>query len=87
MRQEQNASGTTREQTELDQALEEIIDKEKLADEKISEAKKKKRKKKQLHRITGKALWDVQGRPKKEMQNVKPMKPRQKRVEEALLLW
>lgn len=44
MRQEENASGMACEETELDQALKEIIDKEKLADEKGSEAKKKKRK-------------------------------------------
>ena len=40
MRQEENASGIACEETELDQALEELIDKEKLADEKSSEAKK-----------------------------------------------
>ena len=33
IRQEENASGIVCEETELDQALEEIIDKEKLADE------------------------------------------------------
>ena len=33
MRQEENASGIACEETELDQALKEIIDKEKLADE------------------------------------------------------
>ena len=41
MRQEENASGIACEETELDQALKEIIDKEKLAYEKGSEAKKK----------------------------------------------
>ena len=54
MRQEENASGIDCEETELDQAIEEIIDKEKLADEKSSEAKKK-----QLQRNTEKALWNV----------------------------
>ena len=39
MRQEKNASGITCEETKLDQALAEIIDKEKLADENSSEAK------------------------------------------------
>ena len=39
MRQEKNACGITCEETKLDQALEEIIDKEKLADENSSEAK------------------------------------------------
>ena len=46
IRQEKNASGITCEETELDQALEEIIDKEKLADEKSSEAKKKEKEEK-----------------------------------------
>ena len=41
MRQEENASGIACEETELDQALKEIIDKEKLANEKGSKAKKK----------------------------------------------
>ena len=42
MRQEENASGIACEETELDQALKEmIIDKEKLASEKGSKAKKK----------------------------------------------
>ena len=39
MRQEEKASGITREETKLDQALEEIIDKKLLVDEKSSEAK------------------------------------------------
>ena len=46
IRQEENASGIDCEETELDQALEEIIDKEKLADEKSSEAKKKEKEEK-----------------------------------------
>ena len=46
IRQEENASGIACEETELDQALEEIIDKEKLADEKCSEAKKKEKEEK-----------------------------------------
>ena len=46
MRQEEKAPGITREETELDQALEEIIDKEKLANEKSSGQRNKKRKKK-----------------------------------------
>ena len=41
MRQEESACGITCEETELDQALEEIIDKEKLEEEKGSKAKKK----------------------------------------------
>ena len=36
MRQEENASGIACEETELDQALKEIIDKEKLANQKGS---------------------------------------------------
>ena len=47
IRQEENASGIACEETELDQALEEIIDKEKLADEKSSEAKKKEKEEKE----------------------------------------
>ena len=39
--QEKNATGITCEETELNQALDEMIEKEKLADEKSSEAKKK----------------------------------------------
>ena len=44
MRQEENASGIACEETELDQALKEIIDKEKLANEKAPKQRKKKRK-------------------------------------------
>ena len=44
MRQEEKAPGITREETELDQTLEEIIDKEKLANEKSSGQRNKKRK-------------------------------------------
>ena len=43
MRQEENASGIACEETELDQALKEIIDKEKLA-KKAPKQRKKKRK-------------------------------------------
>ena len=43
---EENASGISCEESELDQALEEIIDKEKLADEKSSEAKNKEKEEK-----------------------------------------
>ena len=39
--EEENVSGISCEESELDQPLEEIIDKEKLADEKCSEAKNK----------------------------------------------
>ena len=46
MRQEENASGIACEETELDQALKEIIDKEKLSNEKGSEAKKKEKEEK-----------------------------------------
>ncbi|XP_044179772.1 capping protein inhibiting regulator of actin dynamics-like [Acropora millepora] len=46
IRKEENASGISCEETELDQALEEIIDKEKLADEKCSEAKNKEKEEK-----------------------------------------
>ena len=46
MRQEENDSGIACEETELDQALKEIIDKEKLANEKGSEAKKKEKEEK-----------------------------------------
>ena len=50
IRQEENASGIACEETELDQALEEIIDKEKLAEEKGSEAKKKEKAAAEEHR-------------------------------------
>ena len=43
---EENASGISCQESELDQALEEIIDKEKLADEKCSEAKNKEKEEK-----------------------------------------
>ncbi|CAH3141166.1 unnamed protein product, partial [Pocillopora meandrina] len=46
MRQEENASRIAWEETELDQALKEIIDKEKLVNEKGSEAKKKEKEEK-----------------------------------------
>ena len=46
MRQEENASGVTCEETELDRALEEVIDKKKLANEKSSEAKNKEKEEK-----------------------------------------
>ena len=46
IRKEENASGISCEESELDQALEEIIDKEKLADEKSSEAKNKEKEEK-----------------------------------------
>ena len=46
MHQEENAPGMACEETELDQALKEIIDKEKLASEKGSEAKKKEKEEK-----------------------------------------
>ena len=46
MRQKENASGIACEETELNQAFEEIIDKEKLAEEKGSEAKKKEKEEK-----------------------------------------
>ena len=46
IREEENASGISCEESELDQALEEIIDKEKLADEKSSKAKNKKKEQK-----------------------------------------
>jgi len=41
VRKEENASGISCDESELDQALQEIIDKEKLADENSSEAKNK----------------------------------------------
>ena len=59
MRQEEKPPGIKRDETELDQALEEIIDKEKLANKKSSGQRNKKRKKMQLQRNTGKALWNV----------------------------
>ena len=65
IRQEKNDTGITCEETELNQALEEIIEKEHLADEKAPRQRKKKRKKKQLESNTGKALWNVYGRPVK----------------------
>lgn len=63
MRQEENACEIACEETELDQALEEIIDKEKMAEEKGSEAKKNK--KRQLQRNMVKVLWNFWGRLKK----------------------
>lgn len=53
MRQEENAAGITYEETKLDQAVEEITDKEKLAWEKGSESQEKKSEKKQLQINTG----------------------------------
>lgn len=53
MRQEENAAGITYEETKLDQALEEITDKEKLAGEKGSGSQEKQREKKQLQINTG----------------------------------
>ena len=46
MRQEEKPPGIKREETELDHALEKIIDKEKLANKKSSGQRNKKRKKK-----------------------------------------
>ena len=59
MSQEENASGIDCEETELDQAIEEIIDKEKLADEKSLEAKKKEKEEKAAAEEHRKALWNV----------------------------
>ena len=68
IRQEKNATGITCEETELNQALEEIIEKENLADEKAPRQRKK-RKKEHLESNTGKALWNVYGRPVKDILN------------------
>ena len=57
--QEENATGITCEETELVQALKEIIDRKSWATKKNSEVKKKERKKEQLEGNTGKALWNV----------------------------
>ena len=48
MRQEEKAPGITREETELDQALEEIIVKEKLANKKKLRAKKQQKERKKV---------------------------------------
>ena len=68
IRQEKNATGITCEETELNQALEEIIEKENLADERPPRQRKK-RKKEQLESNTGKALWNVYGRGVKDILN------------------
>ena len=75
-RQDENACEITWEETELDQALEEIIDKEKMAEEKGSEAKKNK--KRQLQRNIVKVLWNFWGRLKKGKQKAKPSAPWEK---------
>ena len=58
IREEENASGISCEETELDQALEEIIDKEKLANEKCSEAKNKEKEEKTAAEEHRKAAMD-----------------------------
>ena len=58
IREEENASGISCEETELDQALEEIIDKEKLANEKCSEAKDKEKEEKTAAEEHRKAAMD-----------------------------
>ena len=65
MRQEENASGINCEETELDQAIEEIIDKEKLADEKSSEAKKKEKEEKAAAKEHRKSAMERLGQTKK----------------------
>ena len=65
MRQEENASGIDCEETELDQAIEEIIDKEKLADEKSSEAKKKEKEEKAAAEEHRKSAMERLGQTKK----------------------
>ena len=58
--QEENATGITCElETELVQALEEIIDRKSWPTKKAPKRRKKKRKKEQLERNTGKALRNV----------------------------
>lgn len=79
MRQEENACGIACEETELDQALEEIIEKEKLAEEKVSEAKKKEKKEKAAAEEHRQSAMEHLGQTKKGKQKVKPMDPKDKK--------
>ena len=65
MRQEENGSGIDCEETELDQAIEEIIDKEKLADEKSSEAKQNEKEEKAAAEEHRKSAMEHLGQTKK----------------------
>ena len=63
--QEENASGIACKETELDQALEEIIDKEKLANKKSSEAKKKEKEEKAAEEEHRQSAMERLGQTKK----------------------
>ena len=65
MRQEENASGIACEETELDRALEEIIDKEKSSNEKSSEAKNKEKEEKSAAEEHRKRAMERLGQTKK----------------------
>ena len=79
MRQEENASGIACEETELDQALKEIIDKEKLANEKGSEAKKKEKEEKAAAEELRKTAMERLGHTqKKEFRRRKRQSPSKK---------
>ena len=79
MRQEENASEIDCYKTELDQAIEEIIVMEKLADEKSSEAKKKEKKRKSSCRGTQKKRYGTSRADKeKECRRRKRWNPRKK---------
>lgn len=80
---EENASGILCEESELDQALEEIIDKEKLADEKSSEAKNKEKEEKTAAEERRKTAMERLSQTKNETRKVKPLEPMQKRAEGA----
>ena len=57
--QEENSTGITCEETELEQALEDIIKRGSWPTKIAPRYRKKKRKKEQLERNTDKALWNV----------------------------
>ena len=59
IRQEENATGITCKDTELDLALEEIIERRRWSTKNLQGKKKKKKKKEQLERNTGKVPWNV----------------------------
>ena len=65
VREEENASGISCEESKLDQALEEIIDKAKLANEKCSEAKNKETEEKTAAEERRKAAMDRLSQTKK----------------------
>ena len=78
VRKEKNASGISCVELELDQALEEIIDKEKLADEKSSDQRTKKGGKNSGRGAQENRHGTFKSDKKKETRKVKPLEPTQK---------